>query len=195
MPITVKPADFACVPMAGVPGKLVQLGQFLNGDGFQDYQHVLGYAGYFIRTPDPGLRNGKPVPMVGTGPGHYVMEANPGGARLRRLDCRPEKIPGSLWSSGRIPLTQQQRDKIWQAAWGYLGTPYSALDYFALATKRLHLFPADELFKRYVETNKHMICSQYIDRSYSDGGYKLFTDDRWDGDVTPLDLAHRIESG
>jgi hypothetical protein len=181
--------------MAGVPGKLVRIGQWANGNGFQDYQHVLGYAGYFHKTPEPGLRNGKPVPMVGTGAGHYVIEAMPGGARLRRLDGRPENIPGSLWSSGKIEVTPQERDRIWQAAWGYLGTPYSALDYFALATKRLHLFPADELFKHYVETNKHMICSQYYDRCYRDGGVELFTDKRWDGDVTPLDLAHRIEAG
>jgi len=176
--------------MAGQVGKLVRLGQFLNGDGFQDYQHALLYAGYFAFTPNAG----RPVPMAGSGPGHYVIEAMPGGARLRRLDCDPENYPGALWSTGRIVLTPAQRSRISAAAWGYLGTPYSAADYFELAAHRLHLHPLDNLLRNSIQTSRHMICSQYVDRCYSDGGYTLFKDKRWDGYVTPLDLAHRLQA-
>lgn len=187
-------ADFACVPMAGDAGTLVRIGQWANGDGFQDYQHVLGYAGYFIQTPDPGLRKGKPVIIVGTGPGHYVIEAMPGGARMRRLAGTPEEYPGALWSSGRILLTDVQRSDINAAAWGYLGTPYSAADYFELAAHHLHL-PGDSLLRDSIANSGHMICSQYWDKCYQDGGVQLFNDKRWNGDVVPLDMAHRIEAG
>lgn len=188
------PGDFACVPMAGPPGELVRAGQWLDGDGFQDYQHALIYAGQFVRTPDPSLRDGKPVTIIGSGSGPYVIEAMPGGARLRKLDCPPEDYPGALWSTGHITLTGAQRAMVTAAAWAYLRTPYSAADYFALAAHRLRLHPADNMLKNYIASTRHMICSQYVDRCYWDGSYHLFSDDRWPGYVTPLDLAHVIEA-
>lgn len=79
--------------------------------------------------------------------------------------------------------------------------PYSVADYFALAAHRLHI-PAPHL-KRYVRSSGHMICSQLADAAAAEGGWHLFEDGRWPGDVTPGDLyrlyqaqrAHRIRLG
>lgn len=195
MPVTaspVQPADFACVSAFGAVGRLIEVGEWANGDGFAPYEHVLGYAGYYSDTPDP-QPNPRTVPIVGRGAGHYVIEAQPGGARLRRLDFAPEDYPGALWSTGLIPLTDYQRLMIHEAAWSLLGTPYSALDYFALAAHRLRLHPLDNLLKGRVGSSQHLICSQLWDLAYQRGGVQLFDDGRWPGYVTPLDMALLLE--
>jgi hypothetical protein len=192
--LKVEIADYACVPAFGDIGKMIEIGQWANGDGFAPYEHVLGYAGYFLRTPEPGPRIGQPMPITGSGPGHYVIEAMPRGARLRKLEMRPEDYPGALWSTGKLGLTEQQRTAIFNAAWTLLGTPYSGLDYQALAAHRLKLHPLDYLLKARVASSGHLICSQYWDLAYSRGGYHLFTDNRWPGYVTPLSMAHRLNA-
>ncbi|RKE19934.1 hypothetical protein [Streptomyces sp. TLI_171] len=162
------PGDFAVVRMGGRTGRLIRIGQFLNGDGFADYEHA------FVHVGDGQL-----------------VEAQPGGAELRPLsvyDGRPV-----LWSTGRIPLTEEQRTAITAAAHRYVGTPYSLADYLALAAARIHL-PAGPLLRNYVATSKHMICSQLVDQCYQDAGVHLFDDHRWPGYVTPADLAKLLSS-
>ncbi|WP_051055272.1 MULTISPECIES: hypothetical protein [Kitasatospora] len=152
--------------MGGSSGRLIRIGQFLNGDGFADYEHA------FV--------------CVGDG---QLVEAQPGGAVLRPLseyDGRP-----ALWSTGRIPLTDEQRAAVAAAARSCLGTPYSFADYLALAAVRLHL-PGGAPLRRFVASTKHMICSQLVDQCYQDAGVHLFTDHRWPGYVTPADLARLL---
>jgi hypothetical protein len=68
------------------------------------------------------------------------------------------------------------------------GTPYSWLDYLALAWAEWKL-PGWKLLRNYVEDSGHLICSAYVDRVYSDSGIHLYTDPpRLPGDVTPGDL-------
>lgn len=154
-----QPGDFGLVRMPGDVGALIRLGQWLNGDGFEDYEHA------FILVE-----------------GGSIVEAEPGGARIM-----PVSEYGSvLWSSGKIPLTGEQRAGIIKAAMGYVGTPYSAADYFALAAHRLHL-PLPGL-KAYVASSRSMICSQMVDQAYQDAGVHLFADGRWPGFVTPGSL-------
>ncbi|WP_441245178.1 hypothetical protein [Kitasatospora sp. McL0602] len=163
-----QPGDFAVVRMAGTVGRLIRVGQWLNGDGFADYEHAFVYVG-----------DGE------------LVQAQPGGAVLEQLadfDGRP-----ALWSTGRFELTDEQRDAVVAAARGYLGTPYSVLDYFALASHHLHL-PVSPLFKGYVADSRHMICSQLVDQCYHDAGVRLFPDGRWPGYVTPGDLAGLLHS-
>ena len=157
------PGDFAVVRMDGGVGRLIRIGQWLNGDGFADYEHAFVYLG-----------------------GGQLVEAQPGGAELRPLsvyDGRP-----ALWSTGRYALTDTQRAAIVAAARGYIGVPYSAADYVALAAHRFHL-PVGPLIKGYVASSRHMICSQLVDQCYLDAGVHLFSDGRWPGYVTPADLA------
>ena len=99
-----------------------------------------------------------------------------------------------VWSSGLINPTDAQRLAIVKAAFGYIGTPYSWVDYAALLAKTAHMLPAAPLLKRYVASTGHMICSQVVDRCYEDGGYTLFDDKRWHGYVKPSDLAKLLLS-
>lgn len=175
--ITPEPGDFAVVAVGGAGGVLIGLGERLNGDAFSAYQHAFVY--------------------VGDG---YVIEAESGGARRRQVNGWPDRpefvTPGQLtaWSTGQLgPLTPSadQRTRICAAAEGYVGTPYSWLDYFAIAAHRLHL-PVPGL-KGYIASTGHMICSQLVDQCYADAGVHLFADGRWPGYVTPADLAALIE--
>lgn len=161
------PGDFAVVRMGGHGGRAIRIGQWLNGDGFADFEHAFVCVG-----------------------NEELVEAQPGGAELRPLSVYTDGRP-IRWSTGRIPLTDDQRRAIVAAARGYIGTPYSVADYFALAAHRFHL-PVGLLIRAYVADSRHMICSQLVDQCYQDAGVQLFADGRWPGYVTPADLANLL---
>lgn len=168
-----QPGDFGVVQMGGNGGKWIRIGQFAAGvlanDGTEDenFQHAFIYLG-----------------------GGEIVEAEPGGAR--RTQIHYGKV---LWSTGIIPLDFAQRMLIVEAAKKYVGTPYSAADYFAIAALRLHAGVLVPALKTYVETSKHMICSQLVDQCYQDAGIHLFKDDRWPGYVMPSSLAGLLSAG
>lgn len=158
--------DFVLAPISGFAGKGIEWGQELNGDGFDPVQHAAMYLG-----------------------GGWIVEAEPGGARKAPVAEYPM---GSLvWSTGLIDLSISQRIQLVAHAVDYIGTPYSALDYFSLAAHRLHLRPPG--LKRYIGSTKHMICSQLVDQCYQDAGIQLFDDGRWPGDVTPGALYRLLQ--
>lgn len=172
--LTIREGDFCVVPISGTVGKLISFGEWLDGSGFTHYDHAEIYIGH----PD------------NDGPFGYTIGAYPGGAARLPLSCSPAFLPDSLWSSGHISLTSAQRNDICNLAYDVLGTPYSFLDYFAIAAHRLHL-PVP-LLRDYIKSTKHMICSQLVDYVYMEAGVHLFNDGRWQGYVTPADLALRI---
>jgi len=154
------PGDFGLVSITGTVGRLTRIGQWLNGDGYRDYEHA------FIVLNNHGL-----------------LEAEPGGARLRELtEYDGTNVIYSDW-----PLTNQQRDQIVETALSLVGTPYSILDYLSLVLVRLHIRPG--WVARYVANTGHMICSQLVDNCYQRTGVHLFDDGRLPGDVTPGDLS------
>jgi uncharacterized protein YycO len=160
-----QPGDFAVTSVVGPVGFLISLGERLNGSRFGHWDHAFVY--------------------VGDG---QLVEAEPGGARLAGLDeyqGRPV-----LWSTGHVELTDEQRQAIVGAARAVIGTPYSALDYLSIALAHFHVRPS--WLKRYIASNKHMICSQTVDYCYQQAGVHLFDDGRIPGDVTPADLASLI---
>ena len=167
----VQPGDFAAVKVHGDVGKLIRLGEILNGDGFRDYEHAIWYVG---------------------GKQDLILEAEAGGAVLRPFHVDPSDC---LWSSDNpaLTLSADQRDQVLAVAQRYKGTPYSAADYFALAAHRLHI-PAPHL-KAFVAETGHMICSQLVDTCRLAIGSHLFDDGRWPGYVTPLALADLICGG
>jgi len=178
MAFTVQTGDFCCIPISGEVGKLIELGQWLDGDGFSDYDHSEIYVGYATYP---------------NAPFGYTIGAYPGGAAMKPLPCAPQLLPQSIWSSqADFGLTNQSRAAIVSWANSCIGTPYSSLDYAALVTHRLHI-PVPGL-REYIATSDHMICSQLVDYVYMKAGVNLFTDNRWPGYVTPGDLANLIRS-
>lgn len=131
--IVPEPGDYACLSVGGDGGKLIQAGEWLNGDSFDQYQHAFVYLG-----------------------GMMVVEAEPGGAVAATI-ASYHPAGETLWSTGKIPLTPAQRTAICKAARSYIGTPYSWLDYAAIAAHRFHL-PVPGL-RSYVASTGHMICS------------------------------------
>src|SRR5262249_2112897 len=144
--------------MGGAGGVLVGLGERLCGDAFSEYQHAFVYTG-----------------------GGRIVQAEPGGAAESALGGYGRV----LWSTGRIDLTGLQRQYIVKAALSFVGTPYSWLDYAAIAAHRLRLPVAG--LRDFIASTKHVICSQLVDQCYLDAGTHLFSDGRWPGDVTPAD--------
>lgn len=163
-----RPGDLGMVAMPGAVGKLIRAGQWLNGDGWADYQHV--YV---------------PVGEVDGYEGPQIIEAMPGGALLSPLSRYDGFEPVYL----RCP--DALRDAVAAAALSFRGVEYSALDYDALALHRFHV-PAPHL-QHYIQSSGHMICSQLGDRAADLGGWHLFDDNRWPGYVTPLDIYSLYE--
>jgi len=149
--------------ISGRVGKLIEVGQWLNGEGFQDWEHA------FVSLP-----------------GGLILEAEPGGARIV-----PLVYANVYWCEGIYKLLPPTTNvtEIGHVAEGLKGVPYSFADYAALSAHRLHI-PAPFL-KNYVASTGHMICSQLADEFYFRLGAHVFIDNRWPGDVTPASLYKR----
>lgn len=154
--MTPKPGDIGLVSIKGDVGTLIRIGQWLNGDGFSIYEHA------FVLTDDGN-----------------IVEAKPGGAVRVLMPYNPSEV---LW----ISCPPEHGEAVARAAVALVGTPYSFLDYFAIAAVRLHL-PSARL-RRYVTSTRHMICSQLADAAAAAGGWRLFHDKRLPQEVTPGDL-------
>lgn len=157
------PGDIGVTQVEGDVGRLIRFGQWLNGDGFADYEHAFVYLGQ-----------------------GQIAEAEPGGARIAELTEYNRRTV--VW----LRCPPQHREAAAAAARSLIGTPYSFLDYAAIAAHRLHL-PIPWL-RGYVRSSKHLICSQLADRAAALGGWHLFADGRWDGYVTPEDIWHLIQA-
>jgi hypothetical protein len=135
----------------------IRCGQWAVGDGFADTEHVLVYTGLMSDS---------------------VVEAEPGGARERGIEeYADQRI---LWLPA--PTDQISRETARQAL-ALVRTPYSFLDYDALAMHRWRI-PAPGL-KHFIQDTGHMICSQLADEAARRSGWKWFDDDRWPGYVSP----------
>lgn len=177
--ILVQPGDFACVPVAGSVGVLIEFGQFLAGQKFQPYEHAEVYIG----SP-PSL------PKTQWG---YTASAYPDRKGIKPLECAPQDLPGALWSTPKVGLTSAERDGIVAWCLAHPAVEYSAADYIALAAHRFHINA--RLLQQYIANDKSYICSQYVDSAYQFGGsVHLFNDGRWPGFVMPMDLASLLES-
>ncbi|MFD0032578.1 hypothetical protein ACFVJK_30775 [Streptomyces sp. NPDC127172] len=161
---TPQPGDIGLTSITGPVGRLVQFGQWLNGDGFGAYQHA------FIVLP-----------------GNLLIEAMPGGAIVAPLSKYDDR---DVLYVSPADLTDAQRKAITDCALKYRDVPYSFLDYLALAAHRFRL-PVPGL-RRYIAASGHQICSQLCDRAYLDAGLHLFDDGRWPGFVTPMSLYREL---
>jgi hypothetical protein len=163
-----RPGDILLTTIDNPVGTMIAVGEWANGNGFGVYQHAAIVLNAY-RTLDG---------WAGT-----VLEAQPGGARRTPLQTYHGRRTVYVSPVG---LSDAQRWDITQEARLYEGTPYSFLDYGAIAAHRLHV-PLPRL-RDYIADSGHLICSQLCDRVYRDAGIQLFRDGRWDGYVTPMDL-------
>jgi hypothetical protein len=110
-----------------------------------------------------------------------VIEAEPGGARLASLsqyDTDPV-----LW----LRCPPDKGAAVAAAALTLKGIGYSYLAYDAITLHALHIpFPGLEAF---IKDGNHAMCSQLADRAAMLGGWNLYDDGRWEGWVSPVDLA------
>lgn len=175
-----EPGDICCVSMGGAGGRVIEALERLTGSGaMSDYQHVFGYIG--------GMR---------------IVEAMPGGARIRHLASTDAFDPPgvrTLWSTGLIDLADAERAAICKAAAaatvagpGHPDGPvgYSWLDYAVVGAAKLRI-PAPHL-RAYVGATGHAQCAQLWDGFYAAAGVHLFTDGRLPGEVDPADIACAI---
>jgi hypothetical protein len=111
-----RPGDVGLTQISGAGGKAIRLGQWLNGEGWEDYQHAFVFIGRL-----DGL--------VGA---DWIVEAMPEGARMVQNwhDARRAR-----W----LICPDEHRDAVAASARGFVGVPYSVADYFALAAHRLHI--------------------------------------------------------
>jgi hypothetical protein len=171
-----QPGDFVCVPISGPVGIGITIGQWLDGDRFQFYDHTEIYTGQADEA----------------GPHGYTVSMYPGGHGKRALPCPPAQLPGSLWSSGLIELTPAQRAGIVAWALAHQDVSYSFMDYGALLLHALHIpFPG---LRSYIKSTGHMICSWFVTADFMANGVQLFDDTRWEGYVKPGDLARLLEA-
>lgn len=159
------PGLIGLAPIAGNVGKAIEIGEWLNGEGFQQWEHA------FVCLP-----------------GNQILEAEPGGAVIRDYHYGSDvywctEIYKLLTTQAKSPLVLQS------VADGLKGIPYSFADYAALSAHRLHV-PVPGL-QSFIKTSKHEICSQLADDFYGRLGVEIFTDKRWPGFVTPASLFKR----
>ncbi|WP_042381364.1 hypothetical protein [Streptacidiphilus melanogenes] len=161
------PGDFAVTSVKGRVGFAISVGEWLNGSRFGHWDHAFVYVG-----------------------DDQLVEAEPGGARLANLDEYQGRVVA--WSTGHIELTEEQRTAVVTAARSYIGVPYSAADYMALALWHFHLRIG--WARKVMASRASMICSELCDAAYDEAGVHLFADGREPGDVTPADLALLIKA-
>jgi len=159
-----RPGDIGITQISGWGGKAIRAAQWLNGCGYEDFEHAFG-----VESVDPD----------GT---VWIVEAMPNGARRIRNWHDTARTRWLICPDG---LREQMARLLRECA--ARKVPYSFADYGALGMKRLHL-PGGPLLRRYIESSKHMICSQLVDWCADNSGWHLFEDGRWPGYVPPCDL-------
>jgi len=171
MTLTLPPAgSIGLVHVEGIQGGLIRLGQFLDGQGFEDYEHA------FILETNTDLASAT------------VIEAEPGGVRRSFLnEYHGRKV---LW----LPCPPQHSVSVVAQAQFYLGRPYSDVDYVDIAAHHLGL-PVAKVLQKIVEHDGHVICSMMCDQAALCGNWILFPDGEWPGYVTPGTLARLAPAG
>jgi hypothetical protein len=158
---------------------------------------IPGRTGWWVGTAQALL--GMPSEWTHTGivgPQGTTFEAAPGGDALQGrphivCDAPVHMALAGIWTDMEVrdEYERNLREAVVFAARELLGTPYSFLDYVALAL--YHLAPKARitaLVRKRVEDSKHLICSAFVDRVMDRAGIHLYDDGRLSGDVTPSDL-------
>lgn len=163
-----QPGDIGLSSSHSLIGRLVRLAQNIIGDDSL-YTHC-----YIV------LHDGN------------IIEAMPGkrGARFGKVADYPDAVYSTF------NLTPDQRDSICEAAIRLEGTPYSFLDYVAIALQKW--LPGSGMFKwvdNRVKRSDRAICSQLCGMGYRNGGVGLGEPAQYmtPGDIARLVLVHAGE--
>lgn len=163
------PGSFFVTTVTGWVGFLIALGQLLCG------------------KPSAYMHAGLIVSSFGD-----TVEGRPGGATFGHVDNYRGRLlligdPVAWWAATHPGVdVQALREAVAVEGDALRGTPYSPLDYVALALLHLHL-PSGWVRRR-VESSGHLICSALVDRALTRAGIHMFAG-RLSGDVMPSDLA------
>ena len=160
------------VKVQGVTGDLIRLGQLLDGDGFEDFEHA-----FVLYVRGDSLESS------------MVVEAEVGGVRTASLaEYRGREV---LW----LPCPSSASTAMQTSVMTYLGVPYSFTDYAAIAAHHLRL-PVSSLLEEIVKHSHHVICSQLAAACAEKAGWELApVDFLWPGLVTPGRLAKWAPAG
>jgi hypothetical protein len=159
-----EPGDFLLTDIDGAVGLGVTAGQWLFDHKRTPFEH----AAWVLDN-------------------QQVIEAMPGGAIISPLSkyYGPTREHRAMFV--KVPLRPDQRYSAAKGGRSLEGVPYSFLDYGSIALLHWHIRPT--FVKRYVESSKHLICSQLVDYGLQTfAGFHLFDDGRFHGDVKPSDL-------
>lgn len=167
--------DIGLVRIPGAGGFLIRVGQWLNGDGFADYEHA------FVMVQGASLVEGTTRLLQGG----VLVEAEPQGARLADF-TRSYGGGNVVW----LRCPDEHRESVAEAARALVGTPYGFADYLALALRRIHL-PVPGL-RAYIRSTRSLICSQLCVQAAREGGWMLLGAE-FDGYVTPGALRRLAE--
>lgn len=171
-----RPGDIGFGPLRGPARTVAEIGQWMLKDSSR-WHHV-----YVVTDAGTGEPGDDMYPMG--------VEAMPRGARWWSLAQRwtPEYV------YLRLPEVETHGFLIAEKAKELIGTPYSFLDYVALALRGHGLdgFGPGAWVRRRVTDSGHMICSQLADQALARAGVCVFTDGRLSQDVTPGALFYRL---
>lgn len=104
------PGDIGLVKIRGAEGRWIRVGQWLNGDGYADFEHA-----FVVVSPT------------------HLVEAEPAGAR--EVPLSEYAWARVVW----LRCPDRYRAAVAQTAQTFVGTPYGFLDYLALAAHRFRL--------------------------------------------------------
>lgn len=185
-----KPGAFFLTTIGGRTGFWVGVGQALTGHPSRwTHAGIIGYEGTTWEAAPGGVRTGT-LAELRSKP-HLVCDA-PVQEAVDRL-----VLPMVLGARERAE--RRLRAQVVVKASLLWGTPYSFLDYLALALHHLEVqltgrpaggrWALTRWVRRRVESSGHLICSAYVDRVMFRAGIRLYDDGRMHGDVMPTHLA------
>lgn len=164
------PGSIGLVHVEGIAGKAIEIAQFLDGDGWEDYEHA------FTFEKGTSLADAT------------VIEAEPGGVRRALLsEYRGRKV---LW----LPCPPEHSEAVVAAAVHCLGEGYAYADYVAILAEKLDL-PYQDVIDRFVQKEHHTICSMMCDQCALNGNWLIFGDNEYPGYVTPGMLSKKAPAG
>lgn len=116
--------------------------------------------------------------------GGECISAEPGGARIRRL----EDYPTAIWSSYDLTPAQAQA----AAAWGRdrVGTPYNWLDDAVIGVEQAFGLRLPTWVEDGAWNGSTLECAQLADQALNAAGYQAFTDGRRPNRVYPGSFEH-----